>query len=434
MRKWIAGLVALSALAVCGGIAQAQNFNWKKHDGQTVNLLLNNHPWSQAVREMAPEFTARTGIKLRVEIFNEEQFRARLTTMMQAKSSDVDVFMSLKFREGATYDKAGWYADLSPLLASPASTAPDFNFNDFGDGLRHAETVNKKLVGLPINLEGPLFYWNKHIFQKCNVAEPMFLEDLPGTAAKLKACPALGDATVWAARGIRGAISYAVSAFIYNMGGDFATKDGKPGLCQPGSVKGAEMYATLLKDYGPPGAANHTFTQVIEMLGQGRLAMTHESSNEFANIVRFPGRDKDIGVKVLPKGKASGISKPIVFGWGISVSNFSTKKDAAWYFLQWATSKEMETRLVKNGVAPPRTSVFNGAEFKAWTSEVPIRQAWANALIEISKTGTAISYPPTDRVIEARETVGGGVQKIFLGQANAKDAMCQVDVDLAKLQ
>ena len=28
----------------------------------------------------------------------------------------------------------------------------------------------------------------------------------------------------------------------------------------------------------------------------------------------------------------------------------------------------------------------------------------------------------------------GGVQKIFLGQAGAKDAMCQVDVELAKLQ
>ncbi len=414
--------------------AQAQAFNWKQHDGQTINLLLNNHPWSQAVRDMAGEFTAKTGIKLRLEIFNEEQFRARLTTMMQAKSSDIDVFMSLKFREGMTYDKAGWYANLSPLLANPAATAPDFNFNDFGESLRRSETVNGKLVGLPINLEGPLFYWNKEIFGKCNVAEPMFLEEIPEAAAKLKACAARGDATVWAARGIRGAISYAVSAFIYNSGGDFATPDGKPGLCQSGSVKGAEMYANLLKDYGPPGAANHTFTQVIEMLGQGRLAMTHESSNEFANIMKFPGRPNDIGLKVLPRGKATGISKPIVFGWGVSVSNFSTKKDAAWTFLQWATSNEMQTRLVKNGVAPPRASVFNGPEFKAWTSELPVRQAWANALIEISRTGTSVSFPPTERVIEARETVGAGVQKILLGQGTAREVMCQVDVDLAKLQ
>src|ERR1039457_3869105 len=200
MRFAIAMTKALAlgaaVLALSASSALAQSFNWKKYDGQTINLLLNNHPWSQAVREMAGGFSAKTGIKLRVEIFNEEQFRARLTTMMQAKSTDVDVFMSLKFREGATYDKAGWYANLSPLLASPAATAPDFNFNDFGEGLRRAETINGKLVGLPINLEGPLFYWNKDIFQKCNVAEPMFLEEIPETAAKLKACPARGDATV----------------------------------------------------------------------------------------------------------------------------------------------------------------------------------------------------------------------------------------------
>lgn len=433
-RRGFATLITATALSLGSGSALAQAFNWKKHDGQTVNLLLNNHPWSQAVREMAPEFTAKTGIRLRVEIFNEEQFRARLTTQLQAKSSDIDVFMSLKFREGGVYDKAGWFADLTPFLNSPAATAPDFNFTDFGEALRKGETVNGKLVGLPINLEGPLFYWNKDIFSKCNVAEPKFLEEIPEAAAKLKACSARGDATVWAARGVRGAIPYAVSAFIYNSGGNFATPDRKPGLCQPNSVKGVEMYANLLKDYGPPGAANHTFTQVIEMLGQGRLAMTHESSNEFSNIMKFPGRDKDIGVKVLPPGKATGISKPIVFGWGVSISNFSKNKEAAWYFMQWATSNEMQTKLVQRGVAPPRASVFNGPAFKAWTTELPVRQAWANALVEISKTGTDVSFPPSERIIEAREMVGGGVQKVFLGQGAAKDVMCQVDSDVVNLK
>ena len=434
MRHTLAILATAAAMTLSAGSAVAQAFNWKKHDGQTITLLLNNHPWSQAIKDNAVDFTAKTGIKLRVEVFNEEQFRARLNTMLQAKSSDIDVFMSLKFREGAMYDKAGWYANLTPLLNSPAATSPEFNFTDFGEGLRQAETIGGKLVGLPINMEGPLFYWNKEIFRKCGVAEPMFLEELPQAAAQLKACQARGDATVWAARGIRGAISYAVSGFIYNSGGDFAGADGKPSMCNPNTIKGAEMYATLLKDYGPSGAANHTFTQVIEMLGQGKLAMTHESSNEFANIMKFAGRDKDIGIKVLPKGKATGISKPIVFGWGVSVSNFSTKKEPAWYFLQWATSAEMQTKLVKNGVAPPRSSVFNGPEFKAWTTELPVRQSWANALIEISKTGTAISYPPTERVVEAREMVGGAVQKVFLGQGTAKDTLCAVDADLAKLQ
>ena len=161
MIQKIGVLATVAAMIFISGSALAQTFNWKKHDGQTINLLLNNHPWSQAIKDMSGDFTAKTGIKLRVEIFNEEQYRARLNTMLQAKSSDIDVFMSLKFREGAMYEKAGWYANLSPLLSSSASTSPDFNFNDIGEGLRRAETIGNKLVGLPINLEGPLFYWNK---------------------------------------------------------------------------------------------------------------------------------------------------------------------------------------------------------------------------------------------------------------------------------
>ena len=75
--------------------AAAQEFNWRAQDGQTINLMFNNHPWSQAMREMVADFTAKTGIRTRMEIFNEEQFRARLTTLMQGRSADVDVFMSL---------------------------------------------------------------------------------------------------------------------------------------------------------------------------------------------------------------------------------------------------------------------------------------------------------------------------------------------------
>ena len=429
-RMLLGGLIA--AMTLGSPQVSAQAFDWKKNDGQTINLLLNNHPWSQAIKDLAGDFTAKTGVKTRIEIFNEEQFRARLSTLMQAKSTDVDVFMSLKSREGQVYDKAGWYANLTPLLKDASATAQNFNFEDFGEALRTAETVNGKLVGLPINLEGPLFYWRKDLFQKCGVAEPMFLEDIEPAAAKLKACDA--NQGVWAARGLRGAIGYGIAAFVYNSGGDFKTPDGKAGLCQPNTVKGIELYANMLKNYGPAGAANHTFTQVIELLGQGRIAMTHESSNEFANIMKFPGRADDLGVKVLPKGKATGISKPVVLGWGVSISANSTKKPAAWQFLQWATSTEVQTKLVNAGVAPPRASVFGGPEFSAWAGAAPIRKAWADSLIEISKTGTSVYQTPTDRVPEARETMGNAVQQIFLGQATAQAAACAADVELEKLR
>ena len=430
LQRTVLPLVAALGFAAATP-AWSQAFDWKAQNGQTINLLFNNHPWSQAMRDLSKEFTAKTGINVRIEILAEEPYRNRLQTLMQAKSKDVDVFMTLTMREGLLFERAGWYADLTPTVKDAARTAPDFDFADFGKGLIDGHTVNGKLVGLPINTEGPLLYWRKDLFAKCKIAEPQFLEDIPAAAKALKACdPNQG---VWAARGLRIATPYALSAFIRNMGGDWKTPEGKPGLCQDKSVAGLEMYANLLKDYGPPGATNHSFPQVIELLGQGRVAMVHESSNEFSNIMKFPGRDKDLSVKVLPKGKATGLSIPVNFGWGIAVSAHSERRDAAWKFLQWATSKDIETRLVSSGVAPPRTSVFNGPELKKWASESPIRGDWVNALIEIGKTGNAVFQSPTARVPEAREISGRAVQEIVLGQKSAKQAACDADKDLEKL-
>ena len=430
-RSFLAGAM-LAAATLVAAPAGAQGFNWRSQDGQTVNLMLNNHPWSQAMREMVADFTAKTGVKTRMEIFNEEQYRARLSTLMQGRSADVDVFMSLTSREGAVFNRAGWYADLAPLMADKALTAPDFDYEDFGASIRSASTFGNQVVALPINQEGPLFYWRKDIFERCRIAEPKALEDIPAAAAAIKACDANQGA--WAARGIRGVTPYALAAFVYNSGGSFATPDGKPGLAQPNSVKGLEMYSNLLKDYGPPGALNHTFTQVIELLGQGRVAMTHESSNEFANIMRFPNRSSDLGVKVLPPGRETGISKPVAIGWTVAISAHSKRQPAAWLFLQWATSPEVQGKLVQAGVAPPRASVFGGEAFKAWAAEMPIRRAWADALIELGRTGTGVYQSPTDRIPEARDMIGGAMQQIVQGKATPAEAAKAADVELAKLQ
>lgn len=430
-RELIGGALSVAAAAAVPAQAQ-QAFDWRRQDGQTINLMFNNHPWSQAMRDLVNEFTARTGIRTRIEIFNEEQFRARLTTLMQGRSADLDVFMTLASREGPVFRRAGWYADLAPLLADRSLTAPDYDAADFSASIQGANVFDRQVIAVPINQEGPLFYWRKDVFQRLNIPEPRTLEDIPTAAAAIKA----RDPSMipWAARGLRTAVPYALTGFVNNIGGSVALPDGKPGFSQPASVRGLEMYANLLKEYGPPGALNHTFTQVIELLGAGRVAMVYESSNEFANIMRFPGRATDLGVKPLPPGRESHVSKPAAIGWGIAISAHSRRQPAAWTFLQWATSKDIQRKLIESGVAPPRASVFQGPAFDAWTAEQPIRRAWAESLVQIGRDGTGQFQPPTERIIEAREKIGDAIQQIYLGRATPAEAARTLDEELAKLQ
>ena len=111
-----AALAALATLCGAWSASAEEAFNWKQFDGQTITFLSSNHPWPTALREYLPEFTAKTGIKLRLDTYNEEQMRQRLTTVLQTRSSDVDLFMTLPTREGQQYRASGWYADLKPML------------------------------------------------------------------------------------------------------------------------------------------------------------------------------------------------------------------------------------------------------------------------------------------------------------------------------
>ncbi|HUN44678.1 MAG TPA: extracellular solute-binding protein [Acetobacteraceae bacterium] len=432
MRLRTAGLL-LASLAACllaGATAFAQGFNWKAHQGETIDFLTENHPWSNAVVAQLPEFEKLTGINVQVDTFQEQQMRQRLVTILQSKSPSVDVFMSLKSLEGRLYAHAGWYAGLDPLLKNPAETSPDYDFADFSHAPVAGETFGAKLDGIPLNIEGPIVYYRKDIFQKCDIAPPASLDALMQAAAAVHKC----EPTMipWATRGLKPALAYTFSNVLHNFGTDYMDAAGKPDLCSPKGVRAIAWYADMLRKYGPPGAINNSFLQTRELYGQGRAAMAFESSNEFGEMMKFPHRQDDTGLMLLPPGPG-GVSKPTVIGWGVSLSAFSRKQAAAWYFVQWATSKAMDAKLALQGIAPPRDSVAQSTQYKAWLNQVPVRAEWARLLKQMGATGTSEVGPPLERQPQAREIVGDAVDNVLLGEVSAHHAACSADQQIAAM-
>ena len=162
--------------------------------------------------------------------------------------------------------------------------------------------------------------------------------------------------------------------------------------------------------------------------------MAFASSNEFGKITAYPGRSDDLALKALPPGAESHVSAPLVIDWGLAISAFTKKPGPSWYFLQWATSKEMDARIALKGIAPPRKSVAQSPDFAKWVAEKPNRQQWLQALKDISATGHT-SGQPADMidVPEANDAIGAGVQAVMLGQTSAKDAGCKIDDAIAAL-
>ena len=125
--------------------------------------------------------------------------------------------MSLPSREGLQFAKAGWYADLGDFIKNAA--AKDFDFKDLSPGMVADATYEGRVMGLPLNVEGPVVYYRKDVLQRCGVAFPKSLAEVEAAAAKLKSCDAA--VTPFVSRGLKPAAPFTYSVFLHNMGGSY---------------------------------------------------------------------------------------------------------------------------------------------------------------------------------------------------------------------
>ncbi|MDB5546897.1 MAG: transporter substrate-binding protein [Tardiphaga sp.] len=419
-------VISLMALGAATTAACAADFDWKKFQGKTVTFLANNNPVSQALLIHKGDFEKLTGISLKVDGYQEQQMRQRLVTVMNARSDEVDVFMSLPSREGEQFAAAGWYGDLSTVSKNEASK--DYDLAGLSQALLKAATFGGKLTSVPLNIEGPILYYRTDIFKKCGVEKLATIKDVEVAAQKIKACDSA--ITPFVSRGLKPAVAYTFSNMLHNIGGSYMA-NGKSNLCSAKGKETLDTYSRLLRDYGPPGVVNYSFQQISALYRTGRAAMSFESSNELRTVMEGGERLKDTALAPFPAGDAGQV--PTAIGWGLAVSAFSKKPDAAWYFVQWATSPEIQKRMAVQGIAPPRPAVANDPEYRKWIDEEPVRKQWQAALDVLATKGSSeVGYPIVANP-ESREFIGQAVQDLILKQKTVDQACADADRGLDAL-
>jgi hypothetical protein len=140
MKKFVQVLVVLSLIV--GASALAQEFNWKAQEGAELKLLLNQHPYQQALVSELPQFEALTGIKVTYDVFPEQNYFDKVTIDLSAgESSTYDVFMTGAYMIWQ-YAPAGWMEPLEPFINDPSKTNADYDFEDIFPDLRNSERWN----------------------------------------------------------------------------------------------------------------------------------------------------------------------------------------------------------------------------------------------------------------------------------------------------
>lgn len=356
-------------LCVSVAFAQPDNINWRKFEGTTLNLLTMTRGYIDGLTMLLPEFEEKTGIKVEMEILAEPTLMSRQAVELSTFSDTYDIMYTHHDRI-PQYAGAGWIEPLDKYIENSELTDEKYlQFDDFIKSTIEALTYNNKLYALPFFAGTVIMYYRKDVFAEYGIDKPpsnfdellevckeIHTEDLPAIAMRGQA-NSLGNLWIW-------------GSFLYGMGGHFFKdfpKDMTPTLTEPEAIKALEIFVELMQNYSIPGAANTNFDDVVIAMQQGNVAIAIEGA-PLAGRILDPEQSRvvgKLGFALVPEGPAGRF--PPFLAHGFVIPSGSKHKEAAWLFIQWATSPQtvLKVHLLDPivDIAVARNSIWADEEF-----------------------------------------------------------------------
>lgn len=377
-----AALTKLMGMQVTSALA-AQDFDWKKHSGTTIKLLMNKHPYMDSMIAELDNFKALTGMNVEYDIFAEDVYFDKVTAALSSGSSEYDAFMTGAYMTW-TYGPAGWCADLNEFIGDSNKTNPSYNWNDVVGNLRDAcswsgvagdapGAAGSKQWCMPWGFELNSVTYNQRYFDKAGMKPPGDLVEMTDQAEWFTKNAGSND---WSyGIGTRGSRSWAtihpgfMSAYANYGLSDFENNGGKlkAAMNSQASKDFHKQWVKMISSSGPANWSGYTWYEVGNDIGAGASAMIFDADilGYFFNGNPDNKEAGNFGFHGFTPNPSASAPTPNVWIWSLAMSNFSKKKDAAWYWMQWCNGPEnaMAGGVKHNQVNPVRESVWASGDF-----------------------------------------------------------------------
>ncbi|HEV7412745.1 MAG TPA: sugar ABC transporter substrate-binding protein [Casimicrobiaceae bacterium] len=408
-----AGAAALGAVPGASLLsAQAQGtFDWKRFKGEKIEVLLVKSPRGDLLSKYHKEFEDMTGIELGSEMVPEQQQRQKAVIEFNSGSPSFDVIALSYHVQKRQFAKNNWLTDLRPMINDRLMADPNLDFADFAQGgLNYAVEADGRVMSLPLNLDPWVVYYNKELFAAKGVAFPKTFAQMIDAAAKLN--DTSKGVSGFVGRGLKNANVPVWTSFLLGYGGTFIDKSGRLMTDSTEAIESAKMYQTLLGKYGPQGVAGYNWNESQSLFLQGKAAMWLDGIG-FAQPLEDPTKSRivgKVGYGVMPAGPKQQVSA--LFADGEGISTFSKKKGPAWFYLQWASNKANQTRMLQAAAgAPVRTSAYAAAQA---SSDFKSPKEWVECMLTSAKIAQP-GLPIIAAVTEFRDTFGIALTNMING-------------------
>jgi len=400
-RRLLQASLGAAALGVIPGAGQlaahAQGtFDWKRFKGEKIEVFLVKSPRGDLLTKYHKEFEDLTGITIGSEMIPEQQQRQKAVIEFNSGNTSFDVIAISYHVQKRLFGKNKWLEDVRPLIADKSLADPNLDFADFAKGgLAYATQADGRIDSLPLNLDPWVVYYNRELFEAKGIAYPKTFAEMLDAAARLND-PAKG-VSGFVGRGLKNANVPVWTSFLLGYGGAFIDANGKLMTETAEAVNAAKMYQTLLAKYGPQGVAGFNWNEAQSLFLQGKAAMWLDGIG-FAQPLEDPTKSRivgKVGYGVMPAGPKQQVSA--LFGDGEGISTFSKKKGPSWFYLQWASNKANQTRVLQAAAgAPVRNSAYAAAQSSA---DFKAPKEWVECMLtsaRIAQPGLPVIAPVTE--------------------------------------
>lgn len=372
-------------------------------------------PWEEATGHRL-EFTAMPAST--TDSFG--QYRLWLA----AGNSDIDIYET----------DVIWAPQLADHFVDLSNAAADVAGEHF-PSIIESQTVDGKLVALPLFTDAPALYYREDLLEKHNAEVPATWEQLTATAQQIQdAERAEGQQDlwgfVWQGNAYEGLTCDGLEWVKSFGGGQIIEPDGTISVNNPHAIEALELAKTWIGTISPEGvlAYQEEDSRGVWQTGNAVFMRNWPYAYSLGDSDDSAVKGK-FGVVPLPSGGSNDSSAATLGGWNLAVSKYSKNTDAAVSLALFLTSAEAQKRrALELSRLPTIVSLYDDADIE---TQQPIIPKWKDIFLQAVPRPSA---PTKSKYNEVSAKFWSAVHDTLSGNGTAAENLELLEIELEEIK
>jgi trehalose/maltose transport system substrate-binding protein len=297
-----------------------------------------------------------------------------------------------------------------------------------------SQTVDGKLVALPLFTDAPALYYRKDLLEKHGASVPTTWEELTATAKAVQDAERAASNNdiwgfVWQGNAYEGLTCDALEWVKSSGGGQIVEPDGTISINNEKAAAALELAATWPGNISPEGVLAYQEEEARGVWQTGNAVFMRNWPYAYGLGNSDDSAVKGLfGVTTLPTGQGHDTSAATLGGWNVAVSKYGDNQDAAIDLAMYLAGAEAQkTRSLIASNLPTIVSLYEDADI---AREQPIIPQWKDVFLQAVPRPSA---PTREKYNEVSTLFFSAVHSVISGNAAAKDALANLEDDLDDL-